>query len=119
MVDLPPLPEVSAQELNAWLQTRPDVVILDVREPFEIRRARITDSRVVYAPLSLLASHPEPQLPPQASNPQATIVVLCHLGMRSAQVVYWLRALGWQQVYNLSGGIDAYAQAIDPGIGFY
>ena len=119
MSDLPTLPEVSAQELAEWMRDRSDLVILDVREPFEIGRARINDQRVAYAPLSMLAAHPDPQLPPSARSPQATIVVMCHLGQRSAQVVYWLRMLGWQQVYNLTGGIDAYAHTVDPSVGMY
>ncbi len=119
MGKLEPIPAVSPQELAEWMQTRPDLVIMDVRERFEIGRARLHDPRVVYAPLSLLAAHPDPLLPEPARNPAAPVVVMCHLGMRSAQVVAWLRMLGWQQVYNLTGGIDAYAQIIDPGIGFY
>lgn len=119
MFERPSLPEVTPHEMAEWMQSNPDLVILDVREPFEISRARLDDSRVVYAPLSRLAAHPEPQLPPEARNPQAVIVVMCHLGMRSAQVTYWLRQIGWSQVYNLRGGIDAYAHSVDPTIGFY
>lgn len=119
MFDRPVLPEVTPHELAEWLQSKPELVILDVREPFEIGRARLNDPRVVYAPLSRLAAQPDPQLPPEASNPHAVIVVMCHLGMRSAQVTYWLRQIGWDQVYNLRGGIDAYAHDVDPHIGFY
>lgn len=119
MFEQPSLPEVTPHELAEWMQTKQDLVILDVREPFELGRARLNDSRVVYAPLSQLAAHPDPQLPPAARDPRAVIVVMCHLGMRSAQVTYWLRQIGWAQVYNLRGGIDAYAHAIDPDIGFY
>lgn len=119
MFERPTLPAITPRELAEWMQTRADLVILDVREPFELGRARINDARVVYAPLSMLAAHPQPELPAPARNPAATIVVMCHLGQRSAQITYWLRMLGWQQVYNLTGGIDAYAQDVDPTIGFY
>jgi rhodanese-related sulfurtransferase len=48
------------------------------------------------------------------------VVVFCHLGQRSAQVTYWLNAhLGYQQVYNLRGGIDAYARQVDARIRKY
>ena len=47
------------------------------------------------------------------------LVVICHHGNRSAQVTAWLLDLGWESVYNLSGGIDAYARQVDPAIGLY
>jgi rhodanese-related sulfurtransferase len=50
---------------------------------------------------------------------ETEIVVMCHHGVRSAQVVSWLRQQGWTNVWNLSGGIDAYARDVDPAVGFY
>jgi predicted sulfurtransferase len=35
------------------------------------------------------------------------------------QVTQWMRALGWRNVFSLAGGIDAYANQIDPGVGKY
>ena len=113
------IPEITPQELAARLRAEPELVVLDVRERFEVVRARLDDPRVVYAPLSELAMHQFEALPAPAQNLAAPLVVLCHLGQRSAQVVYWLRAAGWSNVINLRGGIHAYAQLIDPQIGFY
>ena len=47
------------------------------------------------------------------------VVCLCHHGMRSAQVVAFLRQRGYDNVYNLAGGIDAWAIQIDPGMPRY
>lgn len=116
----PALPEVTPQELSIWLQTRPDFLILDVREPYEFPRARLQDERVVYAPLSDLARKQMDGLPERVkSDLTQPLVVLCHHGLRSAQVTAWLMDAGWSAVYNLVGGIDAYTRLVDPGIGLY
>jgi len=114
------IPEVTPQELAGWLQQRSDLLLLDVREPYEVPRARLTDQRVLFAPLSDLARKHLDGLPePVRRDRSAVLVVFCHHGIRSAQVVRWLRELGWTAVYNLAGGIDAYARQIDPQIGTY
>ena len=113
------VPTVTVHEAVEWMQSQPDLVLLDVREPYEFPRARLNDPRVVHAPLSELARKNMQALPEAARDQDATIVVFCHHGFRSAQVVAWLQAMGWSSVYNLSGGIDAYARQIDPEIGLY
>lgn len=113
------LPEINPRELEEWMQTRPDLLILDVREPYEFSRVRLQDERVFYAPMSELVRKYLAALPEPARDQSATIVVLCHHGNRSAQVTAWLMDQGWQSVYNLAGGIEAYARQVDPGVGFY
>lgn len=113
------LPEVEPLVLAEWLKSKPGLVVLDVREANETAYAPLVDSRVVTAPLSTLARLLEQGLPPQV-KPDAEVVVLCHLGERSAQVTYWLDVhLGYEKVYNLRGGIDAYARQVDPAIRRY
>lgn len=114
-----PPPQIAPAELVEWMKTEPGLIILDVREPYETRYVRIEDARVLYLPLSVLASQEEPQLPDQVQDKDARVIVVCHLGERSAQVTGWMHHLGWKNVYNLAGGIDAYARQIDPEIGFY
>jgi adenylyltransferase/sulfurtransferase len=82
-------------------------------------RVRLPDPRVIYAPLSELARRQLDALPEAALDPAQQIVVFCHVGQRSAQVVYWLRDIGWQNVVSLAGGIQAYAFQVDRSIGFY
>ncbi len=118
--EISPLPEITVRELAEWMQQQPDLVLLDVREPYEFPRARLNDERVVHAPLSDLARKHLDGLPEKVkADPAATLVVFCHHGIRSAQVTAWLRDLGWSAVYNLSGGIDAYARQVDGGVGVY
>jgi rhodanese-related sulfurtransferase len=47
------------------------------------------------------------------------VYVLCHHGSRSAQVVMWLIQQGYKNVFNVSGGINAYASKVNPSIGLY
>jgi adenylyltransferase/sulfurtransferase len=113
------IPEITPLQLAARLQAEPALVLLDVREPYELTRARLSDPRVVYAPLSELARRQLDALPAAAHDSDTPLVVFCHMGQRSAQVVYWLREIGWSNVVNLSGGIHAYASQVDRSIGFY
>jgi rhodanese-related sulfurtransferase len=112
-------PDISPQELAAWLQADEPLVILDVREPYEWSWASISDPRVLGAPLSELNRRGLEALPDEAQDPEKKLVVLCHLGERSAMVTAWLVSQGRKNVFNLAGGIDAYARVVDPSIGFY
>ncbi len=113
------LPEITVSQLATWLKEKPQLVLLDVREENEAAYAPFPDARVLVTPMSRLARLQEKALPAQA-NPEAEIVVFCHVGGRSAQVVYWLNYhLNFPKVYNLNGGIDAYAEKIDPSIPRY
>ncbi len=50
---------------------------------------------------------------------QTRTLVLCHHGMRSAQMCGWLMQQGFTQVENIAGGIDAYAIRVDPSVPRY
>ena len=52
-------------------------------------------------------------------DPTRTTVVVCHHGVRSFQVALWLERNGFTDVANLSGGIDAWARQIEPGMAVY
>jgi rhodanese-related sulfurtransferase len=71
------------------------------------------------APLSRLAREGTSALSDAAKSKAATIYVLCHHGNRSSQVTAWLAQQGWTNVFNVRGGIDEYAEKIDPSVGFY
>jgi rhodanese-related sulfurtransferase len=113
------VPEITPFELAERMKVEPGLVLLDVREPYEVARAKLEDPRIVYAPLSELARKQMEALPPAVADRASPLVVFCHVGQRSAQVTLWLRDLGWQNVVSLSGGIDAYARMIDPSIRIY
>jgi len=69
--------------------------------------------------MSLVAREREAAFPEALRDPQREIVVMCHTGVRSADVTNWMLEQGWKNVHSLAGGIAAYASLIDPKIGRY
>lgn len=97
--------EISVEELKARLDEGDDIFILDVREPQEYEIANLG---VTLIPLS--------ELPKRYNevDPSKEIVVHCKMGGRSARAAKFLREHGFKNVKNLVGGIDAWAERIDP-----
>lgn len=113
------VPEISPTDVHRRRAAGDAFVLLDVREPQELLYADLGDG-VELVPLSQLAAMGAAVLPASVAHDKtAEIVVFCHHGIRSAQVVAWLRQQGWTNVLNLDGGIDAYARQVDPSVGFY
>ncbi|MEM8640331.1 MAG: rhodanese-like domain-containing protein [Cyanobacteria bacterium P01_G01_bin.54] len=111
-----PLPSVSARQLAALLAAPPEALqLIDVREPEEVAIAALPNFTVL--PLSQSAQWSAEIH--QRLNPTAPTYVLCHHGVRSAQMCHWLRSQGFENVTNISGGIDAYATEVDTTIPRY
>lgn len=113
------IPEITTTDLAEKLKSDEKFILLDVREPAELGFAKITDSRLVVAPMSRLAEEGLDALPESAKSQDATIYILCHHGNRSGQVAMWLAQQGWKNVFSVAGGIDDYARRIDSSAGFY
>ena len=113
------IPEIDVQLLAERLRSRDTFVLLDVREAWELESAKIADARLEVAPMSRLANEGLEALPESARDPGAEIYVICHTGMRSADVTGWLASQGWTNVHSVRGGIDAFARNIDGSVGFY
>ena len=111
--------EISVQETARKIANSEDFVILDVRELWELALVRLKNGRVIHAPLSQLARPGVYALPDQIADKKQEIVVICHHGVRSAEVTAWLLRQGWQKVRSMAGGVDAFALQIDPSIGKY
>ncbi len=90
-------------------QTLP--VLLDVREPWEFQTCRIGNSLLV----------PMREIPARLAelDPNAETVVICHHGTRSMQVAMFLERQGFTNVYNLVGGVDAWARSVDRAMPTY
>jgi rhodanese-related sulfurtransferase len=111
-------PEIGVEDVAQMRQREEDFILLDVREQMELRLANLGRD-VLWIPLSDLATRREKALTDAFDDKEATIVVFCHTGVRSAQVTAWLRQLGWQNAQSMAGGIEAYAARIDPEVGRY
>ncbi len=104
--------QLSVQELAGWLAdtSRPQPVVLDVREPWELETASIPG--VVHIPMQ--------EIPARAGelDPTREIVAMCHHGGRSMQVAMFLQQKGLT-AHNLSGGIEAWSREIDSSVPRY
>jgi molybdopterin/thiamine biosynthesis adenylyltransferase/rhodanese-related sulfurtransferase len=105
------VPTVSVRELKEKLDARQPVQLVDVREPFEHEIANIDSARLI--PLGELSDRLN-----ELDRDRLTIVH-CHSGMRSAQAVLLLREAGFENVFNLEGGIAKWSDEIDPDVPKY
>jgi adenylyltransferase/sulfurtransferase len=102
---------ISALELETLLVRGNETVVLDVRNPEEIAICRIAGSKVI--PLPELAERLS-ELPQDASY-----VVHCKSGMRSAKAIGVMQAAGFTRLKNLTGGILAWIKDVDPSLPSY
>lgn len=110
------IPEISVEELALKLADKdPSLQLLDVRERSEARMAFIEGFELL--PLSEFAEWSEQIL--ASLNAEAETLVICHHGMRSAQLCQWLANKGFTDVKNVAGGIDVYSYLIDSSIPRY
>lgn len=111
------IPQITVEELAQCLMpgSRELKQLIDVREPEEIAIAQIEGFHNL--PLSQFADWAEQiQI---GLDPHAETLVLCHHGVRSAQMCQWLNQQGFTNVKNVAGGIDAYSSLVDPTIPRY
>ena len=104
--------EIAPEELKTMLENNSDIVVLDVREPWEFETARIENS--CHIPMNDIPARYSQEL-----NPEKHVVVICHHGVRSMKVTAWLRQQGFEKVQSLRGGIDRWARQIDPKVPVY
>jgi rhodanese-related sulfurtransferase len=104
--------EITSEELKSHLDQKHSVRLLDVREPWEFQLARIEGSLPI----------PMGEIPVRANHeldPEERIVVICHHGVRSANVTQWLRQQGFEQAQSLRGGIDRWSRIVDASVPTY
>ena len=105
-----PVRQLDAKELARLLESGSRFHLFDVRTPEEAAIARIPGARLVDAELAAEIE----RLPKDAM-----LVFHCHHGGRSQQAAEHFRALGFRNVHNLAGGIDAWSQQVDPSVPRY
>jgi rhodanese-related sulfurtransferase len=110
MMSVSALGTITPRELSTLL-TNDDLVVLDVREPYEWSYARIPGARLM----------PLGTIPDAAASldRDADIIVYCHHGARSADAGHTLLAAGFRRVRNLVGGIDRWSREVDPAVPRY
>lgn len=108
-----PIVQLSPQALQEWLAdgARQAPILLDVRENWESQICTIEGSKTI--PMGTIPAALE------KLDSNADTVVICHHGGRSMQVALFLERNGFSKLYNLAGGVDAWARQIDPTMAVY
>ena len=102
---------ITVKELRSKLDRQEDIQIIDVREPFEYEIANIAGQLI---PKGEVLSHVD------EISTEKTVVIHCKAGARSAAVIKLLEEkYGFKNLYNLEGGILAYADEVDPSLTKY
>jgi rhodanese-related sulfurtransferase len=108
--------QVSPADFSQWLaqQSTPPLV-LDVREPWELQTASVKPEgfELLHMPMQSI-----PQRLPELPQDRP-IACLCHHGVRSLQVAYFLHQQGFEQLANITGGIEAWSQQRDASVPLY
>jgi rhodanese-related sulfurtransferase len=104
------VPAIQVEELKQRLDAGENLFLLDVREEHEFEISNIGGHLI-----------PLPELPNRVHELDASreIIALCKMGTRSAKAVQLLRQAGFSKVLNLTGGIHAWSDRVDPRVRKY
>lgn len=103
--------EMDPTDVHQSLETNPEGLVVDVREPFEFAICRLENA--VHIPMRQIPEAID-KLPRDRQ-----IFVMCHHGHRSLRVMQFLNDQGFSKVTNIRGGIDAWARTVDSGMKRY
>ena len=106
--------EVTPLEVKARMDAGEELCLIDVREIAEFNTAKIETANLV--PMDTVPQNLQ-MLEGQAD--QTPLIVFCHHGMRSLQVVNWLRKQGLDHCQSMAGGIDRWSIEVDPTVPRY
>jgi rhodanese-related sulfurtransferase len=103
--------QLDVETLRDWRTRQTPHVLLDVREADEVQTASVDGA--TWIPMGDVPERIE-EIPSDVP-----VVVMCHHGSRSSKVAHYLAGTGRSDIYNLTGGIDAYAERVDPALARY
>ena len=102
--------EISVQELKEKIDNNEDFQLIDVREDFEYEVSNLGGVLIPLGGILIEADKISKDKP---------VIVQCRSGKRSAAAIMQLEQLGYTNLYNLHGGILAWANEIDPTLNVY
>ena len=103
--------EISVTELKQMMDNHEDFQLIDVREPHEYDICHITEELIPMA---------EVPFNMDKISKDKKVIIHCHGGGRSGRIIQWLEENnGFENLYNLKGGIGAWAKEIDPSMPQY
>jgi len=104
--------QITAEDVKAALDKGETFTLIDVREPWEYDVAKIDGSKLM--PMGDVPGRAHQEL-----DPDERIIAYCHHGVRSLNVVNWLRQQGFEKAQSMSGGIDRWSRVVDPKVPTY
>jgi rhodanese-related sulfurtransferase len=107
--------EISPEKVATWVDLPPDLRprLIDCREQDELAICQISGHE--WFPLPIFSTVREKLL---ARNERG-VVVYCHHGVRSLRAVHFLRSIGVENAFSMSGGIEAWATQVAPNMAHY
>jgi rhodanese-related sulfurtransferase len=102
--------EISVQELKDKMDAGEDFQLIDVREDFEYEMSNLGGELIPLSGILIESNKIDKNKP---------VVVMCRSGKRSAAAIMQLEQQGFTDLYNLKGGILAWADEIDPEMQVY
>ncbi|HTS51410.1 MAG TPA: rhodanese-like domain-containing protein [Bryobacteraceae bacterium] len=106
--------EITPQDVKRRVEAGERLTLIDVREPPEFQTARIAGAELI--PMRTVPAELQRL---DAAADDSTLVVFCHHGVRSLNVVNWLRQQGVASCQSMAGGIDRWSLEIDPSVPRY
>jgi rhodanese-related sulfurtransferase len=104
--------EITPEEVKVKRDHNEKFTLLDVREPWEFETTQMVGAKLI--PMGDIPSRAHQEL-----DPEDSIVVVCHHGVRSLNVTAWLRQQGFEKAQSMRGGIDAWSRQIDGSVPLY
>ncbi|MDO5068730.1 rhodanese-like domain-containing protein [Neisseria zoodegmatis] len=105
------IPQITPIELKQWMADGMEFVLLDVRTDEELALCSLPNH--THIPMNMIPMRHN-ELPDDVP-----IVVYCHHGLRSLHTAMYLADAGFEQLYNLQGGIDAWSVLVDSQVPRY
>ncbi len=102
--------EITVKELKQKMDKGEDFQLIDVREPFEYEMSNLGGENIPLAGVMIESD--------KIATDKA-VIMICRSGRRSAVAIMQLEQLGFTNLYNLEGGMLAWAEEIEPGMQVY
>jgi len=103
--------QISVTELKKKIDNNDNFILIDVRQVNELDICKIASAK--HIPLHILMHRLD------EIDRSSTVIMMCHVGGRSQRAAEFLVSQGYTDVYNLAGGIDAWAAQIDSTMARY
>ncbi|HEY9787789.1 MAG TPA: rhodanese-like domain-containing protein [Candidatus Obscuribacterales bacterium] len=107
MADRSTKTEITPLELKAKLDRGDKPLILDIREPYELPISALPEFK--HIPMGQVVQ----RMPELESYKESEVVVVCRSGQRSGVIADYMRQKGFSKVYNLTGGLNEWADTVD------